>query len=62
MNIDRMINMLLLNLSKKYNVFYMEKRTYKEMQTYKNYSVKIDELKKEFKSKRDLLTYLSKLK
>lgn len=62
MNINKMINMLLLNLSKTKSVFYMEKRTYKDMKTYKSYILTINKKKEEFKNKRDLLIYLSKLK
>ena len=60
MNIDRMINMLLLNISKTKSVFYMEKRTYKNMETYKSYIITINKKKEEFRSKRNLLIYLSK--
>lgn len=62
MNIDKMINMLLTKLSTKYKVFFIEMKTYKDMKIYKNYKLKIDNNKNEFKSKRDLLIYLSKLK
>ena len=62
MNIDRMINMLLLKLSKEHDIFYMEKRTYKNMETYKSYIITINKKKEEFRSKRNLLIYLSKLK
>lgn len=62
MNIDRMINMLLIKLSKKHYVFYMEKRTYRESKINKSYYIKIDNRKKEYRSKTDLLIYLSKIK
>ena len=62
MNIDKMIDMLLLNISKTKSVFYMEKRTYRDMKTYKSYLITINKRKEEFKSKRDLLIYLSKIK
>lgn len=62
MNIDKMINMLLLNISKTKSVFYMERKTFKDMKTYKSYLITINKNKKEFRSKRDLLIYLSKLK
>jgi len=62
MNIDKMINMLLIKLSKKHYVFYMEKRTYRESKINKSYFIKIDNLKKEYRSKTDLLMYLSKIK
>ncbi len=61
MNIDKMIDMLLISLSKKHNIFYMEMRTYKGTKTYKNYNVKIDKDKKEFRSKKDLLVYLTNI-
>ena len=62
MNIDKMINILLLNISKTKKVFYMEKRTYKNMQIYKSYIITIDNKKEEFRSKTKLLMYLSKIK
>ena len=62
MNIDKMINMLLLKLSKARSVFYMEKRTYKDMKIYKSYIITINKKKEEFRSKKDLLIYLSRLK
>ena len=62
MNIDKMINMLLLKLSKTRSVFYMEKRTYKDMKIYKSYIITINKKKEEFRNKKDLLIYLSKLK
>ena len=62
MNIDKMINMLLLNISKYHSVFYMDKRTYNNMKTYRSYIVTINNNKKEFKSKKELVIYLSKYK
>lgn len=62
MNINKMIDMLLIKLSQIHNVFYMEKRTYKEGKIYKSFLIKIDSITKEFRSKRDLLIYLSKRK
>ena len=59
-NIDKMINMLLISLSKNHNIFYLEKRTYKENKICKTFNIKIDNIKEEFRSKRDLLIYLSK--
>lgn len=59
-NIDKMINMLLLRLSEEHEVFFMERRTYKEKKISRSYYVKIDDLKEDFKNKRDLLIYLSK--
>ena len=58
MNIDKMINVLLIKLSKQHDIFYMEKRTYKKDKIYKTFIIKIDETTEEFKSKRDLLLYL----
>lgn len=60
MNIDKMINMLLIKLSKEHDIFYMEKRSYNDDKIYKSFIIKIDDLKKEFRTKRDLLIYLSK--
>ena len=62
MNIDKAINMLLLNISKTKSVFYIEKRIYKDIKIYKSYVITINKKKKDFKSKRDLLIYLSKIK
>jgi len=62
MNIDKMINMLLLKISKTKSVFYMEKKTYKDMKIYKSYTITINKKKEEFRNKKDLLIYLSKLK
>lgn len=59
MNIDRMINMLLLKLSKEHDIFYMERRTYKDNKVYKSYIVNIDGNNGEYKNKKDLLTNLS---
>lgn len=62
MNIRRYINMILLKLSNKHNIFYMEKITYKEYKKYKTYIIKIDNITKEFRSEKELLIYLSKIK
>lgn len=62
MNIDKMINMLLLKISKTKSVFYMEKKTYKDMKIYKSYTITINKKKEKFRNKKDLLIYLSKLK
>jgi hypothetical protein len=62
MNIDKMINMLLLKISKTKSVFYIEKKTYKDMKIYKSYTITINKKKEEFRNKKDLLIYLSKLK
>jgi hypothetical protein len=59
-NIDKMINMLLLKLAKCNDIFFMEKRTYKNSKIYKSYIINIGKEKEEFRSKRDLLIYLSK--
>lgn len=59
MNIDKMINMLLIKLSKEYDIFYMEKRTYKEGKIYKSYIVDVGGIKRECKNKKDLLLFLS---
>ena len=56
-----MINMLLLKLSKEYDIFFMERRTYKDNKIYKSFFIKIGNIKEEFKNKRDLLIYLSKM-
>lgn len=58
MNIKKMINMLLQKLSFEYNVFYMEKRNYKDGKTFKTFIVKIGNIKEEFKSERDLLLFI----
>ena len=56
-----MINMLLQQLSFKHNIFYLEKRSYKEGKIYKSYVVKIDKISTEFKNERDLLIYLKEM-
>lgn len=61
MNIDRMVNMLLLKLSEKQNIFYMEKRNYITGKTYKSYIISINKQNEEFKSKRELLLYLKEM-
>jgi hypothetical protein len=60
-NIDKMINMLLLKLSKKHDIFFMEKRNYRDDKVYKTFIVKIDKTREEFRNKRDLLMFLSKM-
>lgn len=62
MNIDRMINMFLIKLGKNNDIFYMEKRTYKNDKVYKSYIIKIKNNTKEFNNKKDLLIYLSNIK
>jgi len=65
MNINRAINLLFLELSKKYKVFYMERITYKKFKSYKSYYVRIEKKDKEivenFNSKTDLLKYLMEM-
>jgi hypothetical protein len=51
--------MLLLNLSKTHNIFFMEKRSYRDDKVYKSFIVKIDKTSEEL-NKRDLLIFLSK--
>lgn len=58
MNINKMIDMLLRQISLKSKVFYMEKRTYKQNELYKDYYVKINNTKREFRNKYDLLLWL----
>ena len=57
-NIKKMINMLLQKLSLEYDVFYMEKRNYRDGKTYKTFTIKIGNVKEEFKNERDLLLFL----
>lgn len=57
-NIKKMINMLLQKLSLEYDIFYMEKRNYRDGKTYKTFTIKIGNVKEEFKSERDLLLFL----
>lgn len=59
MNIKKMVDMLLINISFKHKVFYLEQRTYKKGKTFKNYKVKIDNDKmQEFNSLTQLLIFL----
>lgn len=62
MNINKAIEFILLNLSKKYKIFYMERITYKKFKSYKSYYIRIeykdDILAKDFNSKLKLLEYL----
>lgn len=60
-NIDRMINMLLIKLSKKHDIFFMEKRCYRNDKIYKSFIIKIENVSEEFRNKRDLLIFLSTL-
>ena len=54
--------MLLLNLSLKHKIFYMEKRNYKEGKCYKDYVVKIDDKESmSFRNKTNLLLYLKEM-
>ena len=57
-NIKKMINMLLQKLSLEYDVFYMEKRNCRDGKTYKKFTIKIGNVKEEFKNERDLLLFL----
>ena len=57
-NIKKMINMLLQKLSLEYDVFYMKKRNYHDGKIYKTFTIKIGNIKEEFKSERDLLLFL----
>jgi hypothetical protein len=57
-----MINMLLQKLSFEYDVFYMEKRNYKDGEIYKSFFVKIGNAKEEFKTQTDLLLFLKDFK
>ena len=57
-NIKKMINMLLQKFSLEYDVFYMEKRNYKDGKIYKTFIIKIGNIKEEFRSERDLLLFL----
>lgn len=51
--------MLLLKLSKEHDIFYIERRTYKDNKVYKSYVVNIDGNNGEYKNKKDLLINLS---
>ena len=57
-NVKKMINMLLQKLSFEYDVFYMEKRNYRDGKTYKTFIIKIGNIKEEFRNERDLLLFL----
>ena len=57
-----MINILLLKLSNEHNIFYIEKRTYKENKVQKFLIVNIDGNNYYFNSKKDILLELSKWK
>ena len=50
--------MLLFKLAKQYDIFYMEKQNYKDNKVYKSFFIKAGDIKEEFKTKRDLLTFL----
>ena len=54
-----MINMLLIKLSQNNDIFYMEKRTYKDGKVYKSYIVDVGGIKRECRNKKDLLLFLS---
>jgi len=53
-----MINMLMIKLSKDHDIFYMERRTYKEGEIYKSYLINVDGDAESFGSKLELLHYL----
>lgn len=57
-NIKKMINMLLQKLSLEYDIFYMEKRNYRDGKAYKTFIIKIGNIKEEFRNERDLLLFL----
>ena len=61
MNVDKMINMILIKISQKHDVFYMEKRSYKNNKIYKSFIVKIDNITNEYKSKTDMLISLKEM-
>ena len=59
MNINKMINMLLQQLSLEYETCtLLEFDTYKEGKVYQNYKVKIGNISEEFRSKKKLLLWL----
>ena len=59
MNLKRMVEILLINISYKHKIFYLEQKTYKEGKVFKNYKVKIDNGKmQEFNSLTQLLIFL----
>lgn len=57
-NVKKMINMLLQKFSFEYDVFYMEKRNYRDGKAYKTFIIKIGNIKEEFRNERDLLLFL----
>lgn len=57
-NIKKMINMLLQKLSFEYDIFYMEKRNYRDGKIFKTFIIKIGNIKEEFRNERDLLLFL----
>ena len=54
MNIERMIDVALRNLSIKHTIFLMERRTYKDNKVYKSYILSIDGEQEEYRNKYDL--------
>lgn len=50
--------MLLIKLSQNNDIFYMEKRTYKDGKMYKSYTVDVGGIKRECRNKKDLLLFL----
>jgi len=61
MNIDKMVNMILIKLSQDHNIFYMERRSYKDNRVFKSFIIKIDDNTEEFNSKKDLLLYIKEM-
>lgn len=58
-NVKKMVDMFLTKLSLKHKIFYIEQKTYKDGNTYKNYKIKIDNKKiQEFNSLTRLLLFL----
>ena len=55
------INMLLMKLSTKYEIFYLEKRTYRSGKQFKSYVISLGKFKKEFKREIDLLLWLKEM-
>ena len=44
-----------------YDVFYMEKRNYKQGKIYKTFFIKIGNIKEEFRNEKDLLLFLKNI-
>ena len=58
MQISKMIDILLRNISKEYKATLIEMKTYKDDKVYKSYRVKIGNINEEFKSQIELLMFL----